>query len=254
MAWNPAQYLAYADLRTRSSHELIARVALEQPGSITDLGCGPGNSTHALRLRWTDADIIGVDNSPQMLERARKEGPNARWIEADLKTWRPQQPVDLLFSSATLQWLNGHAQLFPALMTHVAQAGALAVQMPRNFDAPSHRLLHEVAREGAWASRLATRLRDEPVGTPDFYYDLLAPISRSLDIWETDYLQVMEGEDPVLNWIKGTALVPIMAALDEPERSHYLDTLAARLRTAYPRRSDGKTLFNFRRLFIIAYR
>lgn len=253
MAWDPSQYLAFADLRTRPSHELIARIALEKPESIVDLGCGPGNSTHALRLRWGNADILGVDNSPQMLARARKDGPDARWLEADLKTWRPAQPVDLVFSNATLQWLDGHAQLFPALMSHVADGGAFAVQMPRNFDAPSHRLLHEVAREGPWAPRLARKLRDEPVGAPEFYYDLLAPMSRRVDIWETDYLQVMEGEDPVLDWIKGTALVPIMAALEEPDRTRYLDALAARLRAAYPRRGDGKTLFSFRRLFIIAY-
>lgn len=254
MAWNPAQYLAFADLRTRPSHELIARIALERPASIADLGCGPGNSTRALRQRWSDADITGVDNSPQMLERARNDGLDARWQEADLKTWRPAQPVDLVFSNATLQWLDGHAKLFPALMAHVARSGALAVQMPRNFDAPSHRLLHEVAREGPWAARLASRLRHEPVGTPDFYYDLLAPFSRAVDIWETEYLQVMESEDLVLEWIKGTALVPIMAALDEPDRQRYLEALAARLRAAYPRRGDGKTLFGFRRLFIIAYR
>ncbi len=254
MAWDPSQYLAFADLRTRPSHELIARIALERPESIVDLGCGPGNSTQALRLRWANADILGVDNSPQMLARARKDGPDARWLEADLKTWRPAQPVNLVFSNATLQWLDGHAQLFPALMSHVAGGGAFAVQMLRNFDAPSHRLLHEVAREGPWSPRLARKFREEPVGGPEFYYDLLAPMSLRVDIWETDYLQVMEGEDPVLDWIKGTALVPVMAALEEPERTHYLDALAARLRAAYPRRGDGKTLFSFRRLFIIAYR
>ncbi len=254
MAWNPTQYLAFADQRTRPARELLARIALGRPSGIVDLGCGPGNSTQALRDRWTDADILGVDNSPQMLSRAKTDCPNARWLEADLTSWRPTSPVDLIYSNATLQWLDGHARLFPALMSHVAEAGALAVQMPHNFDAPSHRLLREVALGGAWASRLAPILREEPVGDPDFYYDLLAPMSRTVDIWQTDYLQVMEGENPVLDWIKGTVLVPLLTALDASGQEAYLAALALKLRTAYPRRNDGKTLFSFRRLFIIAYR
>lgn len=254
MAWNPVQYLAFADQRTRPAHELLARIALDKPATIVDLGCGPGNSTQALRDRWADADILGIDNSPQMLARAKADGPSARWLEADLTAWRPLLPVDLVYSNATLQWLDGHARLFPELMSHVAHAGALAVQMPHNFDAPSHRLLRDVALSGSWASTLAPVLREEPVGAPDFYYDLLAPMSRAVDVWETDYLQVMEGEDPVLDWITGTALVPLLSALDAPEREAYLAMLAAKLRAAYPRRSDGKTLFSFRRLFIIAYR
>lgn len=254
MVWNPAQYLAFADQRTRPARELLARIALDAPGSIADLGCGPGNSTQALRDRWADADILGVDNSAPMLARARTDGPKARWLEADLTLWRPEQPVDLVYSNATLQWLDGHARLFPALLSHVAASGAFAVQMPKNFDAPSHRLLREVALGGNSAATLAPLLREDPVGEADFYYDLLAPLSRAVDIWETDYLQVMEGEDPVLDWIKGTALTPLLAALDARAQETYLTTLAAQLRTAYPRRSDGKTLFSFRRLFIIAYR
>lgn len=254
MAWDPVQYLAFADQRTRPARELLSRIALDKPGNIVDLGCGPGNSTQALRDRWTDSDILGVDNSPPMLARAKTDGPNARWLEADINSWRPDRPVDLIYSNATLQWLDGHARLFPALMSHIAGAGALAVQMPHNFDAPSHCLLREVALGGAWASTLAPILREEPVGDPDFYYDLLAPMSRSIDIWETDYLQVMEGDSPVLDWIKGTALVPLLTALDAPDQEAYLAALGEKLRAAYPRRGDGKTLFSFRRLFIIAYR
>lgn len=254
MAWNPEQYLAFADQRTRPANELLARIALKRPRRIVDLGCGPGNSTRALCQRWPDAGITGIDNSPQMLARARGEGLRASWREADIATWRPDQPVDLIYSNATLHWMDDHARIFPALLSHVAQDGALAVQMPRNFDAPSHRLLREVAQSGPWASRLSGKLPDAPVGAPDFYYDLLARRSQAVDIWETDYLQVMEGDDPVLDWIKGTALVPVMAALDAPDQTAYLEVLAARLRAAYPRRSDGKTLFSFRRLFLIAYR
>lgn len=254
MTWNPALYLAYADQRLRPAAELLARIALDRPHSIIDLGCGPGNSTRLLRQRWPEAHILGVDNSPQMLARARTDGVNANWVEADLESWRPAQPADLIYSNAALQWLDGHARLLPDLIRNVAEGGALALQMPRNFNAPSHRLLREVARAGPWAAMLAPLVRDDPVADAETYYDLLKPHARTLDIWETTYLQVLEGEDPVLGWISGTTLLPLLGALDTPLRDAYLAALAERLRAAYPRRRDGATLFSFRRIFIIAYR
>lgn len=254
MAWDPALYLAYADQRLRPAAELLARIALDHPDSIVDLGCGPGNSTRLLRQRWPDAQILGVDNSPQMLARARTDGVSATWVEADLQSWCPAQPADLIYSNAALQWLDGHAQLLPDLMRNVAKGGALAVQMPRNFDAPSHRLLREVARTGPWSATLAPLVRDDPVADADTYYDLLAPYARAIDIWETIYLQVLEGDDPVLSWISGTTLLPLLGALDAPLRDAYLAALAERLRAAYPRRPDGTTFFSFRRIFIVAYR
>ena len=254
MSWDPERYLAFGDHRTRPAVDLLARVPLAAPVRVADLGCGPGNSTALLCARWPAADVLGLDNSPEMLAEARASGPPARWLEADITTWSPAADYDLLFSNAVLQWLPDHAILFPRLLEALPAGGVLAVQMPRNFAAPSHRLLREVADAGPWATRLAAGLLRAPVAAPEWYYDLLAPGAAALDIWESEYLQVLEGDDPVLRWTRSTALRPVIAALAPDEQARFEADYAARLRVAYPRRPDGRTLFPFRRLFIVATR
>ena len=186
-----------------------------------------------------------------------------RWTEADIATWSAPEPAALIFSTATLQWLEGHAELFPRLMRQLAPGGVLAVQMPRNFAAPSHALLREIAARAPWAERLrpltaagtgqASLLRLDPVGPPAFYYDLLRPLaSGGLDLWETEYLHVLTGEDPVLEWVRGSALRPVLAALPAAEAAGFERDYAAALRAAYPRRADGRTLLPFRRIFMVA--
>jgi len=252
VSWNPERYLAFGDHRTRPAIDLLARVALETPARIADLGCGPGNSTALLCARWPAAEVLGIDNSAAMLAKARASGLPARWREADLAGWTPAAPCDLLYSNAVLQWLPDHATLLPRLFAALRPGGVLAVQMPRNFEAPSHVLLRAVADEGPWAPRLAAGLLRAPVAEPAWYYDLLAPQAATLDIWESVYLHVLEGEDPVLDWTRATALRPVVAALDPAEQERFEEDYARRLRAAYPRRPDGRTLFPFRRLFIVA--
>ena len=254
MSWNPERYLAFGDHRTRPAVDLLARVALRAPARVADLGCGPGNSTALLAARWPDAAVMGVDNSSEMLARARASGIRATWIESDIAGWTPAAQPDVLFSNAALQWLPDHARLLPRLLGQVRAGGVLAVQMPHNFGSPSHVLLREVADAGPWAARLQPLLLGEPVGAPQFYYDLLAPSSGSIDIWETEYLQVLEGGDPVLGWMRGTALRPVLAALEAGELAAFEAEYRERLRAAYPQRADGCTLFPFRRLFIVATR
>jgi trans-aconitate 2-methyltransferase len=254
MSWNPERYLAFGDHRTRPAVDLLARVALAAPARVADLGCGPGNSTALLCARWPEAEVLGVDNSVAMLAKARASGLPARWLEADLAGWTPAAPCDLLYSNAALHWLPDHATLLPRLVAALRPGGALAVQMPRNFDAPSHVLLRAVADEGPWAQRLAAGVLRAPVAAPDWYYDLLAPQTAALDIWESEYLHVLEGADPVLDWTRATALRPVIAALEPAEQARFEADYARRLRAAYPRRADGRTLFPFRRLFIVATR
>jgi trans-aconitate 2-methyltransferase len=251
--WNPAHYLTFADLRRRPAADLLARVPLAAPRRVADLGCGPGNTARLLAARWPDAELTGVDGSEAMLARAAAEGPpGARWLRADLATWRADAPFDLLFSNAAYQWLEGHGALFPRLLDDLAPGGALAIQMPRNSDAPSHALMREVAASGPWAARLAGALRDEPVAPPETYHRLLAPLAAAVDVWETTYLQALEGPDPVLSWTRGTALLPVAGRLDPEEYASFLAEYGARLRAAYPPEPDGRTLFPFRRLFIVA--
>ncbi|MCE3249462.1 MAG: trans-aconitate methyltransferase, partial [Geminicoccaceae bacterium] len=184
----------------RPAADLLARVPLAAPARIADLGCGPGNSTALLVQRWPAAEVLGIDSSAAMLAKAEASGLEAGWRKCDLAAWTPDAPYDLLFSNAALHWLPDHARLLPRLLGHLRPGGVLAVQMPRNFEAPSHALLREVARAGPWAGRLAPCLERAPVAAPEWYRDLLAPLTEALDIWQTEYLHVLEGEDPVLSW------------------------------------------------------
>jgi len=254
MNWNPEAYLTFADHRLRPALDLIDRIPLTAPQRIVDLGCGPGNVTAQLAARWPGAQVTGVDGDPAMLARARADHPAVRFVAEDIAGWQPERPVDLVFSNAALHWLDDHASLLPRLLLGVAKGGALAIQMPRNFMAPSHASIRETADEGPWRDRLAPLLHGDPVAPPAFYYRLLSPVVRSLDIWESEYLHVLAGDAPVLAWLRATALRPFLAALDEPERIDFAAACKERLAKSYPPERDGRTLFPFRRLFIVAIR
>jgi len=251
MSWDPEIYMKFAGERTRPAMELLRRVPLSTPRRAIDLGCGPGNSTALLVARWPQAEIEGLESSPEMLAKARGAGARARFVEGEVETWNPPAPYDVVFSNATLHWIADHRALLPRLMGHVAQGGVLAFQVPRNFDAPSHVLMRAVATEGPWAAKLANA-RSMNVLSPDEYYGILAPLSAAVDIWEITYLHVLDGEDPVLAWVSGTGLRPFVQPLDPAEREAFLARYGARLREAYPRRADGRTLFPFQRLFAVA--
>lgn len=253
--WNPAQYLQFNDYRLRPAMDLLARVALAAPGVVYDLGCGPGNATRLLKQRWPAAKITGVDGSADMLAKARANDPVVTWQQADLNTWRPEQPADLLFSNATLHWLDDHERVFPKLMDALNSGGVLAVQMPDNFGAPTHTLISEVVHGGDWRDRLQPALRPHPVLAAAAYHDILLPHASDLDIWQAIYLHVLEGEDPVVEWTKGSVLRPVLDRLQgEEETAAFLRAYRERIHQAYPRRADGKTLLPFRRLFIVAVR
>ncbi len=252
MAWDPSQYLAFGNERLQPALDLLSRIPLEAPGTVIDLGCGPGNVTKALKGRWPNASLTGVDGSPEMLERARAEDPDIEWIEADLNDWKPGAPVNLIYSNATLHWLDSHDRLFPQLMSNVAPGGFLATQMPRNWGAPSHTLITDAVLDSPWRETLEPLLRPAPSETPSFYYDLLSPETNSLAIWETEYCQILEGENPVAEFVKGTQLKRFLDALDEPACGEFESDYRKRILAAYPKRRDGRTLFPFRRLFILA--
>lgn len=256
MAWNPAQYDLFRRQRRRPAEDLLAAAAAwvgeTRPARIVDLGCGGGDLANRLAGRWPEAEVTGIDGSAAMLEQARQTATRVRWRQADLAAWRPEHSYDLIVSNAALHWLGDHQALFPRLLAGLVPGGVLAVQMPRNFAAPSHTLLAETIAEGPWAARLADRLGPAPVHPPEHYFDWLAPRAADLDIWETEYLHRLTGEDPVMNWTRGSALVPVLERLDESEQAAFLAAYGAKLRTAYPVRADGSTLFPFRRLFVVA--
>ncbi len=256
--WDPTQYRKFSDHRLRPALELLGRVPLDAPGLIYDLGCGTGDVTRIIAERWSAAKVVGLDNSDEMLKKARAGGGRVDWIKADVSHWKPEASLDLIFSNATLHWVRDHQFLFPKLLNFLSPGGCLAVQMPLSFDAPSHRLMRETLEAGGEGGR--------PLGTPelrrtvsrrwvensDVYYNLLAPGASYLDIWTTEYLQVLDGDDPVLEWVKATGLRPVINGLEGEERERFLEIYRNRLREAYPRRPDGKTLYPFPRLFIVA--
>jgi len=254
MPWDPQRYEAFADARLRPLQDLLARVPGPESGwtprRIADLGCGSGNGTRLLAQRWPQAGVLGVDGSPEMLETARSRGGSINWQQAELAAWRPQVSFDLLFSNAALHWLDSHEVLFPRLLKMLAPRGMLAVQMPRNFDAASHRAALELALEAPYRQHLLAGLRMRPVLEPRDYCDLLAPLSASVDIWETEYLQVLSGDNPVANWTRSTFLVPLLDGLPRALRDPFEVEYRRRVSAAYGKREDGSTLYPFRRLFM----
>lgn len=254
MRWEPEQYLKFSNLRLRPALDLLARVPLEAPAEVVDLGCGTGSLTRLLRERFPQASVTGLDSSPEMLAAAAKGGEAITWHEGGIDTWQPSRPVDLLYSNAALHWLEGHDTLFPRLFAQVAEGGVMAVQMPRNFAEPSHRAIAETIADGPWRERLQPLWRDRPVESPDFYYRVLAPQAADIELWETVYWQVLDGDNPVAEWTKGTWLRPFLVALSDKEAQAFEQAYRERVAAAYPRQADGRILFPFRRLFLIAVR
>jgi trans-aconitate 2-methyltransferase len=252
--WNPDQYLKFAQPRLRPALDLLGRIPVQAPATVCDLGCGAGNVTRLLSERWPAAAVTGVDDSAAMLAAARESISGVTWVQASLAAWRPDVPVDVLFTNAALHWLPDHDRLVPALADLVAPGGVLAIQMPRNFAAPSHTAILDTIRGGVWRSRLEPMWRQTPVQTPAFYHGLLAGRGRAVDIWETEYLHVLRGEDPVKEWTKGTWLKPFLDRLEGDERQAFERDYARRVAAAYPAQPDGTTLFPFRRLFIVLER
>ncbi len=250
MAWDPKIYLDFEDERTRPAVELLARVPSRSPERVIDLGCGPGNSTALLARRWPKAHLEGLDSSEPMLDQARRSGVNAQWISGDIPGWAPAKRYDVIFSNAAIHWIRDQENLLPRLVSCLKQDGALAFQVPGNFDAPSHALIRDVAADGPWAARLRD-VRNLVPGSMQGYYEILEPHTSHLDIWETEYLQVLSGEDAVFRWVSGTGLRPFLDALDGAERDDFAREYKARLNAAYPARASGKTLFPFRRIFAV---
>jgi trans-aconitate 2-methyltransferase len=250
--WDPDRYLAYADERGRPFVELVARVPTDAPGTVVDLGCGPGNLTVLLAERWPDARVTGVDSSPELVAKAQPSG-NLRFEVADLRDWvREAEPVDVLVSNATLQWVPGHLDLLPALVDRVRPGGWLAFQVPGNFDEPSHTLRRALAAESPYDEH--TRGVAVPAAhDAATYLRALVDLSCDVDAWETTYLHVLRGEDPVFTWISGTGARPTLQALPDELRPGFEDELKRRLREAYPDDGHG-VVMPFRRVFVVARR
>ncbi|MEV0591712.1 trans-aconitate 2-methyltransferase [Nonomuraea cavernae] len=249
--WDPTTYARFADERSRPFHDLIARVGADHPDYVVDAGCGTGELTVELARRWPEATVAGFDSSPAMIRTARELEAKPRFEVADVTTWHPDRPVDVIVANAVLQWVPTHRDVIERWVEALSPGGWLAFQVPGNFDAPSHRVIRELCASPAWSDRLGDLDRDSPVDDPVGYLDLLYGLGCRPDTWETTYTHVLRGENAVLDWVSGTALRPVFDRLDPAERDRFAAELAGPLREAYPGSEYG-TPFPFRRVFAVA--
>jgi trans-aconitate 2-methyltransferase len=253
--WSARQYLKFEDERTRPPRDLLAQVPLDSPRRVVDLGCGPGNSTELLVERFPDAEVIGVDSSPDMLRQARERLPRCTFVEGDLATWIPRPGTDLLFGNAVFHWVPDHPKVLARLLQSLPPGGVLAVQMPDNTQEPALMLMEKVAASGPWSAAIARAqgARYDLARTGD-YYDLLRPLCSHLDLWHTHYNHMIENPAGVVEWFKGSSLRPFLAPLDANMREAFIAQYTDEIGHAYPARADGKVMLKFPRLFIVAAR
>ncbi|MGD0245831.1 MAG: trans-aconitate 2-methyltransferase [Streptosporangiaceae bacterium] len=277
--WDAAQYLRFGGERARPFFDLLARVGAELPRYVVDMGCGPGNLTAMLAERWPEAVVCGVDSSPQMIEAARalvtkipqsalrsaprapapvgpvatNHAPGLSFMLDDIRHWKPQSLPDVIISNAVLQWVPGHRELLVRWADQLASGGWLAFQVPGNFDQPSHAIMREMAASARWRPLLRDVALNRQSADPADYADLLARAGLEVDAWETTYVHILQGEDPVLEWYKGTGLRPVLTTLDTDQAGDFLAEYGTRMREAYPPSSFG-TIFPFRRVFTVAHR
>jgi trans-aconitate 2-methyltransferase len=272
--WDPALYLRYGGERSRPFFDLLARVGAELPSYVVDMGCGPGQLTAMLAERWPSATVCGVDNSPQMIEAAQRlvpsqavrakvsagsgpvltsHAPGLSFMLDDIRHWKPQHLPDVIISNAVLQWVPDHRELIAGWVDQLADGGWLAFQVPGNFDQPSHAILRELAASARWRPLLRDVELNRQTADPADYAELLARAGCEVDAWETTYLHILPGKDPVLEWYKGTGLRPVLAVLDADQAADFLAEYGEQLRAAYPPASFG-TMLPFRRVFAVAQR
>ncbi|BCW06482.1 MULTISPECIES: trans-aconitate 2-methyltransferase [Micrococcaceae] len=255
MKWDPSKYVEFGNHRDRPFHDLVARIQAASPRKVVDLGCGPGNLTSTLAVRWPDARVIGLDSSGEMLAKAAGQArkfANLEFEQADIADWQPDQETDVVVSNAALQWVPGHQAMLGHWLGALKPGAWFALQVPGNFTSPSHALMRELAESPKWSSRLGGVLRhDGVVGSPADYLGIMLDAGCAADAWETTYQQLLPGKDPVLQWVRGTGLRPVLAVLSPGDAADFEQEYSALLREAYPATSHG-TVFPFRRIFAVA--
>ena len=253
--WNPDLYLKYRNERTQPSIDLISKIGASfQPGSILDIGCGPGNSSEALLQRWPGATLTGIDKSANMIEKAKTTYPNDVWIVADASKFTSDSKYDLVFSNATIQWIPNHQDLFKRLFNLINPGGVLAIEVPRFNEMPLAKAIQKTANKEIWKE--ATKGCSELFTYQDykFYYDLMSSDYKSVEFWQTDYFHILESQYSIIDWIRSTGMKPYLDCLKDQEKPLFENEVMAEIKHDYPIQNDGKVLFPFKRLFMIGYK
>ena len=251
--WDPEQYLRFEHERTQPSIDLVARVPLEDPKAIIDVGCGPGNSTQILRKRWPLAEIVGLDKSEKMIERARLDHPDQTWIVGDASTLALDRKYDLVFSNAAIHWVPDHHRLLSRLFGIVEKDGILAIQVPANYESPLYKIIQNVAKSGKWGRFTSGAEGTITYHTAEYYYNELAPLTKDIVLWETTYYHILKSHQDLVAWYKSTAMKPFLESLPtDGDRAEFEQSVLSDCVKQYPLQSDGRVLYPFKRLFFIA--
>lgn len=258
--WDAKAYSRFLDLRTKPARDLLATIPHSfQPKIVYDLGCGPGNSTILLKERWPQADVFGLDSSPNMLAEARASYPDLNFIEDDIAKFKPAKKIDCLFANASLQWLDDHEILVPTLLKFLHPGGVLAIQMPNNFHTPAHQLIIQVLQQQPAWQHLLKNLRykkmSEPLYNLTWYYDLLTQAkAKHLQLWETIYYQEMSNYQEIFTWVKGSVLRPVLSNMDSKVEAQFTQAYIDAISKEYFFQTNGKILFPFRRIFMLGFK
>ncbi len=253
--WNPDQYLKFMGERTQPSVDLTARIEIENPKSIIDIGCGPGNSTLVLRRKWNEAQLFGLDSSPEMIDKARADMPDIEWTVGDATNFEFERGYDVVFSNAALQWMQHHETLVPRLFAVVNHGGALAVQVPANQDSAIQKAIVEISITSRWSENLAGIDRRMVHFPAEYYYNILSKMSSGLDLWETTYYHILNSPRDLVEWYKGTGMRPYLERLpDDQSRSEFENEVLRECQNSYLPQKNGKVLFPFKRIFFVAYK
>ena len=253
--WNPNLYLRFEKERTQPSIDLVSRINFDMPGKIIDIGCGPGNSTQILVQKWPDAMVIGVDNSPAMIEKAKKDFPNQNWKLLDAGKDEINEKFDIIFSSAAIQWIPNHPELFMRFYSTLNDNGLIAIQLPLFWDMPLGKAIKNIAEDSRWKTQVKGVTELFTIHDYSYYYDQLSQLFNSIEMWETHYLHIMDSHFSILEMIRSTGLKPYLDRLEnENDKKEFERLVLKEIVKDYPQQKNEKVLFPFYRVFFIAHK
>ncbi|MCM1115007.1 MAG: methyltransferase domain-containing protein [Clostridium sp.] len=251
--WNSEQYLKFKAERTQPSIDLVNRITVKEPQRIIDIGCGPGNSTAQLKKRYPDAYVLGVDFSPNMIEKAKADYKDIDFMlfDASKDFNKLEGKFDIVFSNACIQWVPEHKKLLRDMMRVLNPGGVLAVQMPAQYEMPMHTIVSEVSTNEKWSSKLSVK-REFYYLTEDEYFDILFDISSDFSMWKTIYHHRLPSQESIVEWYKSTGLKPYLEQLDDADKKEFEKDILSEVKRVYKAQKNGEVIFKFHRLFFLA--